>query len=195
MPQLGETVTEGKIVKWFKSAGDAVKPGDNLFEIETDKTSMEVPATSAGTLQRHPFQRRRGGESRRRGGGDCRCRRDAGEERSASSAQSRRQRASGPRQRRGPRCAATSVQARAQAAHRAARSLERSAQPRTQFRAGQDLGRHIHHAARAPPGLRARHRSLAHLPAPARMAASSRATSKRRRRRAPRWRPAPAPRR
>jgi pyruvate dehydrogenase E2 component (dihydrolipoamide acetyltransferase) len=50
MPQLGETVTEGKIVKWFKAAGDAVKPGDNLFEIETDKTSMEVPATSAGTL-------------------------------------------------------------------------------------------------------------------------------------------------
>jgi pyruvate dehydrogenase E2 component (dihydrolipoamide acetyltransferase) len=50
MPQLGETVAEGKITKWFKSAGDAVKPGDNLFEIETDKTSMEVPATSAGTL-------------------------------------------------------------------------------------------------------------------------------------------------
>ncbi|MGZ5836749.1 MAG: pyruvate dehydrogenase complex dihydrolipoamide acetyltransferase [Xanthobacteraceae bacterium] len=50
MPQLGETVTEGKITKWFKAAGDAVKPGDNLFEIETDKTSMEVPATSAGVL-------------------------------------------------------------------------------------------------------------------------------------------------
>lgn len=50
MPQLGETVTEGKIVKWFKASGDAVKPGENLFEIETDKTSMEVPATSAGTL-------------------------------------------------------------------------------------------------------------------------------------------------
>src|SRR6202166_5425577 len=50
MPQLGETVAEGKITKWFKAAGDAVKPGDNLFEIETDKTSMEVPATSAGTL-------------------------------------------------------------------------------------------------------------------------------------------------
>jgi pyruvate dehydrogenase E2 component (dihydrolipoyllysine-residue acetyltransferase) len=50
MPQLGETVTEGKITKWFKAAGDAVKPGDNLFEIETDKTSMEVPATSTGTL-------------------------------------------------------------------------------------------------------------------------------------------------
>lgn len=50
MPQLGETVAEGKIVKWFKSAGDAIKPGDNLFEIETDKTSMEVPSTFAGTL-------------------------------------------------------------------------------------------------------------------------------------------------
>jgi len=50
MPQLGETVAEGKITKWFKAAGDAVKPGDNLFEIETDKTSMEVPATSAGVL-------------------------------------------------------------------------------------------------------------------------------------------------
>jgi len=50
MPQLGETVAEGKITKWFKAAGDAVKPGDNLFEIETDKVSMEVPATEAGVL-------------------------------------------------------------------------------------------------------------------------------------------------
>ncbi len=50
MPQLGETVAEGKITKWFKAAGEAVAPGDLLFEIETDKTSMEVPATSAGRL-------------------------------------------------------------------------------------------------------------------------------------------------
>ena len=50
MPQLGETVAEGKITKWFKSAGDKVAPGDNLFEIETDKVSMEVPATEAGVL-------------------------------------------------------------------------------------------------------------------------------------------------
>ncbi len=50
MPQLGETVAEGKVTKWFKSVGDKVAPGDNLFEIETDKTSMEVPATSSGTL-------------------------------------------------------------------------------------------------------------------------------------------------
>jgi pyruvate dehydrogenase E2 component (dihydrolipoamide acetyltransferase) len=50
MPQLGETVAEGKITKWFKAAGDAIKPGDNLFEIETDKVSMEVPSTTAGVL-------------------------------------------------------------------------------------------------------------------------------------------------
>jgi pyruvate dehydrogenase E2 component (dihydrolipoamide acetyltransferase) len=50
MPQLGETVAEGKITKWFKSAGDQVKPGDNLFEIETDKVSMEVPSTTTGVL-------------------------------------------------------------------------------------------------------------------------------------------------
>jgi pyruvate dehydrogenase E2 component (dihydrolipoamide acetyltransferase) len=50
MPQLGETVAEGKITKWFKAAGDVVKPGDNLFEIETDKVSMEVPAIEAGIL-------------------------------------------------------------------------------------------------------------------------------------------------
>ena len=50
MPQLGETVAEGKITQWFKSAGDAIAPGDNLFEIETDKVSMEVPATATGVL-------------------------------------------------------------------------------------------------------------------------------------------------
>jgi pyruvate dehydrogenase E2 component (dihydrolipoamide acetyltransferase) len=50
MPQLGETVAEGKITKWFVAPGAAVKPGDNLFEIETDKVSMEVPSITAGTL-------------------------------------------------------------------------------------------------------------------------------------------------
>jgi len=51
MPQLGETVAEGKITNWFKSVGDKVQPGDNLFEIETDKATMEVPATAAGELK------------------------------------------------------------------------------------------------------------------------------------------------
>ena len=50
MPQLGETVAEGKITQWFKAAGDNVKPGEALFEIETDKTSMEVEATAGGVL-------------------------------------------------------------------------------------------------------------------------------------------------
>jgi pyruvate dehydrogenase E2 component (dihydrolipoamide acetyltransferase) len=50
MPQLGETVAEGKITHWYKTPGDRVQPGDNLFEIETDKTSMEVPATAVGVL-------------------------------------------------------------------------------------------------------------------------------------------------
>src|SRR5262245_46014790 len=50
MPQLGETVGEGKVPHWFKSGGDAGKPGDSLFEIETDKVSMEVPSTTAGVL-------------------------------------------------------------------------------------------------------------------------------------------------
>ena len=70
MPQLGETVAEGKITKWFKAAGDAVKPGDNLFEIETDKVSMEVPSTTAGTLSENSCRRRRCGAGRRRRGGD-----------------------------------------------------------------------------------------------------------------------------
>src|ERR1700730_16995351 len=50
MPQLGETVAEGKITQWFKLAGDPIVSGDNLFEIETDKVSMEVPSTTTGVL-------------------------------------------------------------------------------------------------------------------------------------------------
>jgi pyruvate dehydrogenase E2 component (dihydrolipoamide acetyltransferase) len=50
MPQLGETVDKGKVTTWFKKVGDAVKPGENLFEIETDKVSMEIQAITGGTL-------------------------------------------------------------------------------------------------------------------------------------------------
>jgi pyruvate/2-oxoglutarate dehydrogenase complex dihydrolipoamide acyltransferase (E2) component len=50
MPQLGETVAEGKILNWFKAVGDDVKIGDRLFEVETDKVTVEVEATVAGTL-------------------------------------------------------------------------------------------------------------------------------------------------
>ena len=50
MPQLGETVAEGKVTTWFKTVGDSIAPGDKLFEIETDKVTMEIEATDAGTL-------------------------------------------------------------------------------------------------------------------------------------------------
>ena len=50
MPQLGETVAEGKIVAWFKSIGDTVAVGDRLFEVETDKVTVEVEAVEGGVL-------------------------------------------------------------------------------------------------------------------------------------------------
>jgi pyruvate/2-oxoglutarate dehydrogenase complex dihydrolipoamide acyltransferase (E2) component len=50
MPQLGETVTEGKILTWFKAVGDEVNEGDNIFEVETDKVTVEVQAIASGRL-------------------------------------------------------------------------------------------------------------------------------------------------
>jgi pyruvate/2-oxoglutarate dehydrogenase complex dihydrolipoamide acyltransferase (E2) component len=50
MPQLGETVAEGKILEWFKAIGDDIKIGDRLFEVETDKVTVEVEAIAAGKL-------------------------------------------------------------------------------------------------------------------------------------------------
>jgi 2-oxoglutarate dehydrogenase E2 component (dihydrolipoamide succinyltransferase) len=50
MPQLGETVAEGKVASWFKAPGDRIEVGENLFEIETDKVTMEVQALASGVL-------------------------------------------------------------------------------------------------------------------------------------------------
>ncbi len=50
MPQLGETVTEGTITKWFKKVGDAVVADEPLFEVSTDKVDTEVPSPVAGFL-------------------------------------------------------------------------------------------------------------------------------------------------
>jgi 2-oxoglutarate dehydrogenase E2 component (dihydrolipoamide succinyltransferase) len=50
MPQLGETVTEGTITKWFKQVGDAVAEDEPLFEVSTDKVDSEVPSPVSGTL-------------------------------------------------------------------------------------------------------------------------------------------------
>jgi 2-oxoglutarate dehydrogenase E2 component (dihydrolipoamide succinyltransferase) len=50
MPQLGETVTEGTITKWFKAVGDTVAEDEPLFEVSTDKVDSEVPSPMGGTL-------------------------------------------------------------------------------------------------------------------------------------------------
>ena len=50
LPQLGETVTEGTITRWFKKVGDAVTADEPLFEVSTDKVDTEVPAPSSGVL-------------------------------------------------------------------------------------------------------------------------------------------------
>ncbi len=50
LPQLGETVTEGTITRWFKKVGDAVSADEPLFEVSTDKVDTEVPSPIAGTL-------------------------------------------------------------------------------------------------------------------------------------------------
>jgi 2-oxoglutarate dehydrogenase E2 component (dihydrolipoamide succinyltransferase) len=50
MPQMGESIAEGTIVKWLKHVGDSVKRDEPLFEISTDKVDAEIPAPSSGVL-------------------------------------------------------------------------------------------------------------------------------------------------
>jgi pyruvate dehydrogenase E2 component (dihydrolipoamide acetyltransferase) len=50
MPQLGETVTEGTITKWYKAVGDRVARDEPLFEVSTDKVDSEVPSPAEGVL-------------------------------------------------------------------------------------------------------------------------------------------------
>jgi pyruvate dehydrogenase E2 component (dihydrolipoamide acetyltransferase) len=52
VPQLTETMEEGTIVKWLRSAGDRVEKKDLLYQIETDKTTMDVESVDAGFLCR-----------------------------------------------------------------------------------------------------------------------------------------------
>jgi pyruvate dehydrogenase E2 component (dihydrolipoamide acetyltransferase) len=51
MPQLGETVTEGTITRWFKQVGDHVDADESLFEVSTDKVDTEVPSVMAGWVR------------------------------------------------------------------------------------------------------------------------------------------------
>ena len=50
MPRLSDTMTEGTVATWLKKVGDAIKEGDILAEIETDKATMEFESFNAGTL-------------------------------------------------------------------------------------------------------------------------------------------------
>jgi 2-oxoglutarate dehydrogenase E2 component (dihydrolipoamide succinyltransferase) len=50
MPQMGESVAEGTIVRWIKKVGDLVERDEPLFEISTDKVDAEIPAPAAGVL-------------------------------------------------------------------------------------------------------------------------------------------------
>ena len=50
MPQMGESIAEGTIVRWIKKVGDAIDRDEPLFEISTDKVDAEIPSPAAGTL-------------------------------------------------------------------------------------------------------------------------------------------------
>jgi len=50
MPQLGETLTEGTILRWAKQPGDTIREDEVLLEISTDKVDTEVPSPAAGTV-------------------------------------------------------------------------------------------------------------------------------------------------
>src|SRR5208282_5540656 len=52
MPALSPTMEKGNLARWFKKEGDAVKTGDVIAEIETDKATMEVEAIDDGTIGR-----------------------------------------------------------------------------------------------------------------------------------------------
>ena len=50
MPQMGESIAEGTIVRWLKQVGEPVKRDEPLFEISTDKVDAEIPSSVSGTL-------------------------------------------------------------------------------------------------------------------------------------------------
>src|SRR6476661_8809497 len=50
MPQMGESIAEGTIVRWIKKIGDTIDKDEPLFEISTDKVDAEIPAPGAGVL-------------------------------------------------------------------------------------------------------------------------------------------------
>lgn len=51
MPDLGQTTTEGKILKWLRQPGEKISKGDHLLEVETDKVTMDVESYVSGYLR------------------------------------------------------------------------------------------------------------------------------------------------
>ena len=56
MPRLGMTMTEGKIVKWLVGEGEKVEKGDYIYEVETDKTTLEVDSLYSGILLKQYYE-------------------------------------------------------------------------------------------------------------------------------------------
>lgn len=52
MPPLSETMIDGLIVRWHKVEGDEVAEGEPLYDVDTDKATVDVPAPAAGILRR-----------------------------------------------------------------------------------------------------------------------------------------------
>src|SRR5688500_10112673 len=50
MPKMGDAMTEGKVVRWYKQPGDAVKKGEPVLEIETDKVNLDLESEEDGVL-------------------------------------------------------------------------------------------------------------------------------------------------
>ena len=74
MPKMGESITEGTILRWLKQPGEQVKKDEPILEISTDKVDTEVPAPLAGVLLQQLVQEKETVARRRgvRDAADCR---------------------------------------------------------------------------------------------------------------------------
>ncbi|HXV60255.1 MAG TPA: biotin/lipoyl-containing protein [Vicinamibacteria bacterium] len=52
MPQMGESLSEGTITKWYKKSGEPIERDEPLFEITTDKVDTDVPSPVSGVVER-----------------------------------------------------------------------------------------------------------------------------------------------
>ena len=88
MPQMGESIAEGTIVRWMKKVGDQVDRDEPLFEISTDKVDAEIPSPAAGVLaeiRSRKARRSRSTASSRRSATRCAAASSPADRRNASS--------------------------------------------------------------------------------------------------------------